>query len=151
MRRLGACLVTACGLALIGCSGGGPPTSVTTTTRSAPHTFASSPAPTTPSASAPAVAQTYTSVIELRDAAVAAGLPCPHWQQSDVILDASESGDCSGNAVISTYATAARLDRAVERVTSFPGGVVLVGPNWIINAPQAPKLAKVLGGTVTRS
>lgn len=97
--------------------------------------------------------------MELRDAAVDAGLPCPHWQQTDVVSLAAESGNCSSTSVLSTYATERNLQRQVDTYQSLNDmfeeqkletDPILVGPNWIVASPKAPLLAKSMGGTIQR-
>ncbi|TDX03986.1 hypothetical protein [Kribbella sp. VKM Ac-2566] len=115
----------------------------------------------TPSATAttPPTAQRYQTVEALRDAAVAAGMLCPTWVQDNVVVAAAESGTCSEDSVLSTYATAADLQLALENLqgmnelakeNKIPVDPQLIGANWIINAPGADKLAPKLGGTVER-
>lgn len=90
---------------------------------------------------------------------MSAGLPCPAWEQDNVVKFAAESGNCSDDAVLSTYATDADLQEAVETMRGMnemltQNGIeatpLLIGANWIINAPAADKLAPRLGGTVER-
>ncbi|NQU36396.1 MAG: hypothetical protein HQ526_02220 [Actinobacteria bacterium] len=116
------------------------------------------PAPTE-SASSPAVAKDarYGSVVELKDAAVLAGLPCPKFQISNQVADAAQSATCSDAAVLSTFATDADLQSALARFRSFTdlmtetgadSNSLLVGPNWTINAPEAKALQPVMGGVI---
>lgn len=132
------------GLVLAGCSGA-------TDAAKPPATSSTMKAPAS-STPAPVVAQSYSTVVELKDAAIAAGLPCPRWRQTNVVTLAAESGTCSSDSVLSTYATSAALQRSLDAFLSFPiKSVILVGPNWIINAEQAPTLAAAMGGTVNHS
>lgn len=114
----------------------------------------SSPARKAPAAPEPDAS--YTTVVELRDAYLAAGGRCPHWVQTNRITEAAESGECSRSMVLSTYATPAALDRAVDDLKSlkelFHGDSdpFLVGPNWILNGPQSVDVAGQLGGTLQR-
>lgn len=107
----------------------------------------------------PPSAQKYQTVVALKEAAVAAGLSCPAWNQDNVVQAAAESGNCSDDTVLSTYVTDADLQFAVRNMQdmgellkeqNIPDNPILVGPNWIINAPTADKLADVLGGIVDR-
>src|SRR4051794_40526278 len=76
------------------------------------QTAESMPAPTSPAG--PPTVQRYQSVEALKDAAVAAGLPCPAWVQDNAVEAAAESGTCSDDSVLSTYATDADLQFALE-------------------------------------
>lgn len=93
-------------------------------------------------------------MVELRDAAVDAGLPCPRWRQTDRYEVAAEFGKCSGATALSTYSTSADLQEAVTtlRALNLPLGEeatpILVGANWIIQSPHVPKIAGRLGGAV---
>jgi hypothetical protein len=107
----------------------------------------------------PPTAQRYPTVEALKDAAVAAGLPCSGWVQDNVVTEAAESGHCTDADVLTTYTTDADLQAAVENARSMNEMLkenkvettpMLIGPNWIINAPTADKLAPKLGGTVQR-
>jgi len=92
-------------------------------------------------------------VTELRDAAVAAGYPCPSWVQTNKVEAAAESGNCSDADVFSTYATPGQLEDAVTRLKAMNGvfkSVVLVGENWIINSDNARDLRSKMGGTILR-
>lgn len=100
------------------------------------------PTPTKPKAS-------YSSVVELRDAFVKAGGSCPNWVQADRVKLAAQSGDCSGNVVLSTYLSTDLRDEAVTTLKSFGSGIhLLVGKNWVINTPNPESFTEKLGGTV---
>jgi hypothetical protein len=78
----------------------------------------------------------YSSVEELKDAAVAAGYPCPNWQKDAKPgpVHAKESGSCSDDDVFSIYSYG---DNIIEQVKISKGLInMLVGPNWIINIPE---------------
>ena len=101
----------------------------------------------------------YESVIELKDAAVVAGLPCPNWKQSNLVKLAAESGSCSGSSVLATFSTDRSLGQQVEsyrsiaelfKDTGIEKDPVLVGPNWTINSPEAKTLQPILGGTILK-
>lgn len=86
-------------------------------------------------------------------------MTCPAWTQDNVVIDAAESGHCSDDNVFTTYITDADLQAAVENArglnelmkeNKIEPAPNLIGPNWIINAPGADKLAVKLGGTVQR-
>lgn len=119
-----------------------------------------SPAATTPTVSSPTPSPSYTkdarygSVVELRDALIAAGYKCPSWLQDDRIKLAAESGQCSDADVLSTYATQADLDEYVDgwRSLGLEDNPIVVGPNWVLNLPEEaiPQVRERLGGTVFR-
>jgi hypothetical protein len=147
----GAALVALCGVAGCGGEQQGPP---------APGPAAAAASTTTTvSANEPQGPREYATVAALKDAAVAAGMACPTWKQDDVVEVAAESGTCSDSTVLSTYATTADLQTAVENMRGMKkmlndNGIeptpLLIGPNWIINAAEAPTLVDGLGGTVER-
>lgn len=122
----------------------------------ATQTTAPTPAATTPTG--PPAAQTYGTLTDLRDAAITAGHPCPTWVQDNVVKFAAESGHCDDADVLATYATQSQLDEAVATMKALNSAatdpatrsVLLVGPNWTINAPDAPDLQTTMGGTVLR-
>lgn len=97
--------------------------------------------------------QEYSSVTELKDAAVAAGYECPSWTQSNHVTAAAQSGSCSDEDVFSTYLSETAVQDNVEDLKSFGEIHLLVGPNWIINVeqPSLDMLAEGLGGTVVES
>lgn len=145
MRRLVVALVVPLAL-LSGCGGEEPKAERDST-------------PSEASGSAPKGPQTYGTVAQLKDAAVAAGYACPNWTQDDVVDLAAESGTCSDADVFSTYASEGDLqaqlatDRELDDAMADYGlesDPALVGPNWIITGPDAPDLAEALGGTVER-
>lgn len=134
--------------ALVGC-GGSSDTPVGEQT-------SAEPTPTSPAVEKDA---SYGSVMDLRDAAIEAGLPCPNWKQTDVVEGAAESGTCSGDSVLATFATDQDLQHALDNLRSMqqlfekqnlPFNPVLVGPNWTVNASNSDQLQTVLGGTVLR-
>lgn len=103
--------------------------------------------------------KSYSTVASLKDAAVAAGLPCPVWNQDDVVVAAAESGTCGEDTVLSTYATADDLQTAIGNLRGMNDLMkanklepvpLLIGANWIINAPDAASLTGALGGTIER-
>jgi hypothetical protein len=116
------------------------------------QTAAPAPSSAAPTAANTAVAaQEYATVIELRDAVVAAGYPCPNWQQNSKEYGpkfAAESGKCTDNDVLSTYATAVRVEQQIEMAA---GVVILVrGPNWLLNIPEShrERVRAALGGEI---
>lgn len=107
----------------------------------------------TPSPSPVADAR-YGTVVELKDAAVLAGYECKNWRQTDVVKLAAQSGSCSNADVFATFASEgdlqAQLDtfREIDAMFNDEPTPRLVGPNWVINAPEAATLQNALGGTV---
>lgn len=95
---------------------------------------------------------TFETVEALRAAYVEAGGNCPEWQQTDAIELAAQSGDCSGDTVLSIYATTADRDEVVgyltEAMADIGGPTLLVGKNWMINTPDPAATADALGGQV---
>lgn len=113
-----------------------------------------------PAASRSAVMpRTYSTVIELRDAAIAVGYACPRWQQDNVVQFAAESGSCTDDDVFATYATEAQRGEAVStakeanqmlKENNIAATPSVFGSNWSISTSRASELAKKLGGTVVR-
>jgi len=109
----------------------------------------------------PVVAQSYATVVQLRDAAVEWGMTCDKWDGSGASdLAAAQSGVCSAtvgdtSVLFATYATPADLqtDLTYLRGLIFPGEDValLTGANWLISTDGAwaARLAVKLGGTVS--
>jgi hypothetical protein len=96
---------------------------------------------------------TYATVVDLRDAFVEAGGDCPEWEPTNRVALAAESGECSGNTVLSTYASESSRDQVVSDLKSIAldGVNLLVGENWIINTPTPSDYVDTLGGTVVTS
>lgn len=96
----------------------------------------------------------YGTVEDLRDAAVAAGFECKRWKQTNLVATAAESGECGRDSVFATFASEGDLQeqievyRDVDKLLGKDASPRLVGPNWIINSPEAPELQPELGGTV---
>ena len=94
-------------------------------------------------------------MVALRDAYVAAGGECDDWAQTNVVKLAAESGTCGDDMVLSTFANESDRDSTVstlKELMELIGGVkLLVGPNWIINSDEAPRLQPKLGGTIVDS
>jgi hypothetical protein len=132
-----------------GCSGGGAADQQATTVSTS----------ATPSAREQGTATTYASVVELKDAAVAAGYPCPAWEvypSGDGPKFAKEAGQCSDDDVFSIYAddeVSKQLDevsKQLDLVAADPTSDInfLVGSNWMINIPesQRAKVQAKMGG-----
>jgi hypothetical protein len=99
----------------------------------------------------------FGSVTDLRDAAVEAGYVCATWEGDNVVTLAAESGTCDDQSVLSTYATDVDLQTQLDQEKEMSGlltenGIepepVLVGPNWLFKAPEAPGLRDFLGGVL---
>ena len=94
---------------------------------------------------------TYGHVVELKDAAVRAGYECSDWQQANIVTLAASSGTCSSADVFSVYLSSDAVQQVVVAQKGLPGDVhLLVGQNWIINAPaeSLPALRDALGGQI---
>jgi hypothetical protein len=78
--------------------------------------------------------------------------------EDDVIPFAAQSGTCSDSSAINpdTFATFANQADKDETLPVFESkvrieGALLVGPNWLISADEAPSITRLsakLGGTV---
>lgn len=124
--------------------------------RSTPPAAAPTPTP------APQRAQLgrASSVVAVKDAAVAAGFPCPRWVQDNVVKHADQSGHCSSSDVFVWYASDARFakgheqmvanQRMIEEVLHHPAEPLLVGPNWMITSQDVLGIQHALGGTIER-
>jgi hypothetical protein len=130
-------------LALTGCSGGGAADQQPTVSTSATP----SPSSATPELLDPG------SLIELRDAAIAAGYPCPNWKvytTGEGPKFAKEAGQCSDDDVFSFYADFDAVSKQLDLVAAGPASGVnlLVGLNWMINIPesQRAKVQAAIGG-----
>ncbi|MDK9342142.1 hypothetical protein [Propionibacterium freudenreichii] len=102
----------------------------------------------------PTPKSTYDTVVELRDAAMSAGYPCPAWTSDNKVQNAAQSGRCSDKDVFSIYLTSDAVQQTVTAQKRLGAGIhVLVGQNWIINAPAAnlPTLKTALGGTIVEA
>lgn len=103
-------------------------------------------------ATPPADGGQYGSVVDLRDAFVAAGGSCDDWDQTNQVANAAESGSCSSTTVLSTYTSESSRDEVVAAVKEIGkvvgGSSQLVGVNWIVNSPDASDVRDKLGGTL---
>lgn len=156
MKRVGgvAAVVAAGAMALAGCSGSGADEAEAGTSASA-------------MSSATPLGEVG-SIDELKDAAVAAGMECGTWVQTNAMTLAAESGECrnpKGDYVLSTYISEAIRDDAVRNYKDFTldsrevfeeqgtgdsvlpeEETLLVGPNWMIAPQAADSLQEELGG-----
>jgi len=109
----------------------------------------------------PAKAQTppqpsvYIDITALRDAAVKAGLPCNNWEQNNHVEGATESASCGADSVLSIYATGVDKQIAIARVRAVHSRfkldmLLLVGPNWVVNARRAYQLQEHMGGEIEK-
>jgi hypothetical protein len=111
---------------------------------------ASSSSSTAPTKTAPPA--TFDTVLELRDAFVAAGGDCEEWQQGDRVTLAAQSGDCDTNTVLSVYLSESSRDQVITNLKSMTAVHLIVGENWIINTPAADDdYSADLGGTIVTS
>lgn len=99
-----------------------------------------------------APSQRYETILDLRAAAVSAGMQCPQWRVS-IRHDGSQLGTCSATAIVVLFDDAEQRDAAVEDLRQTLERVdlpftVLVGENWMIDAPEVPQLAGALGGSL---
>lgn len=64
---------------------------------------------------------------------------------------ASEAGDCTDGALLTTYTSTSQRDSAILVLkglqdTNPAPHVVAVGPDWIVNGPEAGSVASAMGG-----
>ncbi|GAA2175132.1 hypothetical protein GCM10009846_23800 [Agrococcus versicolor] len=88
---------------------------------------------------------TIDSIETLRDAYVAAGGAC-EWEAID-----ERSGNCAGDAILvltESEEQEADILATYEAVAGLAPSTVLVGENWILNAPDAAEVQDALGGEV---
>ncbi len=91
----------------------------------------------------------FADIESLRKAYVAAGGDCSDWAGSESFDDGSTSGGCSATNVIIWYGNPDDVPVDAARLARVDGPLV-VGPNWIVNADDAAKVAKALGGTLVK-
>lgn len=152
MRTLGVGLTVAT-LLLVGCGGGdggeGEPA------KSSP-----SGSPTTvETTEVPARDVQYGSLEEFRDAVLDTGYECKRWRQNNVVTLAAASGGCSAADVFSIYQSEAQRDKQVNKTREFGESIgmdfapILVGPNWILNAPvgRLSAVQEGIGGILVES
>lgn len=101
----------------------------------------------------PAAAQgVFSDIDELRDAYVAAGGDCDDWEQTDRVRAAAASGDCSTNAVLMTFdsssAAKSTADALLGMVAAGEERTLLMGADWLINAPDVRDVADSVGGEI---
>lgn len=111
------------------------------------------PPPSQETTEPPADGGKYGSVVELRDAMVKAGLPCPRWDEHPRTRDWM-AGECSENTLIATYSSWEDLNKQMNRYRAIGESIemrVLVGVNWTIDSPLADKVEDKLGGYLYES
>lgn len=99
----------------------------------------------------------YSSVDELRDAAVASGYACDSWKKRQPVRFATEVSSCSWNDSFATFESEGDVQKQIDSFKATDDMLVesgerpmphLVGPNWIITAADAASLQAALGGEV---
>lgn len=105
----------------------------------------------------PTPVESFDTVEELKDAAVAAGYECPAWEQDDELTLATESGHCSDSDVFSIY-DADSIQKGKDQelankemlmASGIESTSSVAGKNWIINPgseSSAVLLQSKLGG-----
>ena len=106
--------------------------------------------------------ETYDSGEELRDAAMTAGLECSEWTRMSN-SEPEQVGFCgevkelsADNIALGTFSTDAAMQQFMDNTEGIcsaapetePCPPRLVGPNWILSAPQAEELQPALGGVL---
>ena len=83
----------------------------------------------------------------MRAAFEAAGGPCPSYSPRDV-TNAAAAADCSDDVVLMIFGSEDNRNQTADTLKIFTD--LLVGPNWIVNAPR-PTIDQVrqdMGGVV---
>lgn len=124
MRRLIAPAALLVALALAGCS---------------------APAPAPEAEETPAELGKITTIDQLVDAAVDAGLIC-NWEQTDVVMGAVASGACSDESVLMMFQDHADAKKIVDGIAGMTAEPLLLGENWVVNSKMNEELQAVLGG-----
>lgn len=125
MRRFAVVLLGVAVLA--GCTGGDQSSPSVEVSSSRVETPTPTPTPS------PSLPMRFDDVVALRDAAVKAGLPCPSWEQRNLVKLAASSGTCSDQDVLSVYLSEDAVQQSVDVLKTLGPVHLLVGPNWIIN------------------
>lgn len=99
----------------------------------------------------PAEPQNYSDISQLKKAFVEAGGLCDYWEQTNKVTSALQSGDCDSMTVLSLFssneaANAAALELKNLKVKIGGELTLLVGANWLINAPSVRDIQPTLGG-----
>lgn len=95
----------------------------------------------------------YTSLTELRDAAVDAGLDCSSWTLATV--ESGEGGHCGDSVSLNLFSDHEDATQAANNLGDMLGSMginytTLLGDNWFIQLPSsnASELQDVLGGEI---
>ena len=148
LRPTPATAVIAAILALAACSSATPASAPVAATPASPSSSSPTPTPT------PTALGEVAGVVQLRDAAVAAGYVCPSWNQTNIVEKASESGNCSDDDVLSTYTSQTDRDSIVDFMQGTDDlGTVPPGGSELDHQREgrAPGLQSRLGGMVVNS
>ena len=121
---------------------------------------------TSTSTSAPKLAdQQFGSLAAFKDALVKEGYSCPNWSQTNVMISAAESGSCSTDDVLATYASEESKQKGMEDFKSVQADLasldassspdtedkgVIYGKNWSLNTHDVTKWQEKLGGNIVR-
>lgn len=105
------------------------------------------------------LAPRFSSIEQFVAAAEAAGLHCEPFEQTNAIRLADASGFCGETGTVALYDDEYALTEHLAEVVPFgiesaelgSDFVRLVGPNWMINAPNAEEIQSGLGGIILRA
>lgn len=105
--------------------------------------------------SPPEIGVAYNTIDELRDAFVEAGGSCPSWEQTNEVVAALQSGNCSLSTVLSLYGSTDAASSAALALKNLLLGYeleinLLLGPNWIVNSPEVELIRSEMGGTLLK-
>ncbi|OYC97196.1 hypothetical protein CI089_01180 [Microbacterium sp. Yaish 1] len=81
---------------------------------------------------------------------MAAGGACATITPRETVV-AEEAGDCDGGALLTTYRSESQRDIAIDTLEALQDTnprphVIAVGPDWIVNGPDAESRAAAMGG-----
>jgi hypothetical protein len=92
----------------------------------------SSPSHSQQSSPSPSVNLSYSTAIELRDAAVRAGAVCNSWVPKKTLAGEADGGICDGSIAISIMSDVQSRNHVLElNAQSAEGQPFLVGSNWL--------------------
>ena len=109
--------------------------------------------------------QQFGSLAAFKDALVKEGYSCPNWSQTNVMISAAESGSCSTDDVLATYASEESKQKGMEDFKSVQADLasldassspdtedkgVIYGKNWSLNTHDVTKWQEKLGGNIVR-
>lgn len=91
---------------------------------------------------------------DLRESYVAAGGQCATMTQRETAV-AENAGDCDGGALLTIYRSESQRDIAIDTLEALQESnsrphVIAVGPDWIVNGPDAESRADAMGGTAVQ-